>query len=69
MDDDVPVVGDDEEAVAVAVELAERIDGIRSFAAGPLRLAAPLEDLTAVLIAINKRHRSHVGLRFSRLSR
>jgi 8-hydroxy-5-deazaflavin:NADPH oxidoreductase len=69
MDDDVPVVGDDEEAVAVAVELAERIEGIRSFPAGPLRLAAPLEDLTAVLISINKRHRSHVGLRFSRLSR
>jgi 8-hydroxy-5-deazaflavin:NADPH oxidoreductase len=68
MDDDVPVVGDDDEAVAVAVDLAERIEGIRSFPAGPLRLAGPLEDLTTVLISVNKRHRSHVGLRLSRLS-
>jgi 8-hydroxy-5-deazaflavin:NADPH oxidoreductase len=69
MDDDVPVVGDDEDAVAVTVELAERIEGIRSFAAGPLRLAGPLEALTPVLISVNQRHRSHVGLRLSRLAR
>lgn len=68
MDDDVPVVGDDDEAVAVTVDLAGRIDGVRAFPAGPLRLAAPLEALTPVLISVNKRHRSHVGLRFSRLS-
>jgi 8-hydroxy-5-deazaflavin:NADPH oxidoreductase len=67
MEDDVPVVGDDEEAVARTIELAERIDGVRAFPAGPLRLAAPLEALTPVLIAVNKRHRCHVGLRLSRL--
>jgi 8-hydroxy-5-deazaflavin:NADPH oxidoreductase len=67
MDDDVPVVGDDEEAVARTVALADRIDGVRAFPAGPLRLAAPLEALTPVLITINQRHRCHVGVRFSRL--
>jgi 8-hydroxy-5-deazaflavin:NADPH oxidoreductase len=67
MDDDVPVVGDDEEAVARTIELAERIEGMRSFPAGPLRLAAPLEALTPVLIVVNKRHKCHVGLRLSRL--
>jgi 8-hydroxy-5-deazaflavin:NADPH oxidoreductase len=67
MDDDVPVVGDDEEAVALTIDLAERIEGVRSFAAGPLRLAAPLEAFTPVLISVNQRHRCHVGLRLSRL--
>jgi 8-hydroxy-5-deazaflavin:NADPH oxidoreductase len=68
MEDDVPVVGDDEEAVAATIELAQRIEGIRAFPAGPLRLAGPLEALTPVLIAVNKRHRCHVGLRLSRLT-
>jgi 8-hydroxy-5-deazaflavin:NADPH oxidoreductase len=67
MDDDVPVVGDDEDAIARTVELAERIEGVRAFPAGPLRLAAPLEALTPVLITVNKRYRCHVGLRLSRL--
>jgi 8-hydroxy-5-deazaflavin:NADPH oxidoreductase len=67
MEDDVPVVGDDDEAVARTIELADRIDGVRAFPAGPLRLAGPLEDLTPVLIAINQRHKCHVGLRLSRL--
>jgi NADPH-dependent F420 reductase len=69
MDDDVPVVGDDEDAVAATVALAERIDGVRAYPAGPLRLAAPLEALTPVLIEVNRRHRCHVGLRLSRLPR
>jgi 8-hydroxy-5-deazaflavin:NADPH oxidoreductase len=34
---------------------------------GPLRLAAALEGLTAVLIATNKRHRAHAGLRVTGL--
>jgi 8-hydroxy-5-deazaflavin:NADPH oxidoreductase len=67
MEDDVPVVGDDEDAVARTIEFAERIDGVRAFPAGPLRLAGPLEALTPVLIAVNQRHRCHVGLRLSRL--
>ncbi|GGI08230.1 NADPH-dependent F420 reductase [Egicoccus halophilus] len=68
LDDDVPVVGDDEEAVATVVDLAGRIDGVRAYAAGPLRLSAPLEQLTALIISINKRHRGHAGLRFTRLT-
>ena len=67
MDDDVPVVGDDDDAVKQTVSLAERIEGVRAFPAGALRLAAPLESLTPVLISVNKLHRSHVGMRLSRL--
>lgn len=67
LDDDVPVVGDDDDAVAAVVDLANRIDGVRAYAAGRLRLSAPLETLTALIISVNKRHKAHAGLRLSRL--
>ena len=67
MDDDVPVVGDDPEAVAAVVDLVGVIPGCRGVAAGPLRGAATLEALVPLLIEVNRRHRRHVGLRFSRL--
>jgi 8-hydroxy-5-deazaflavin:NADPH oxidoreductase len=67
LDDDVPVLGDDEDAVAAVVALLERIDGCRPVAAGPLRLARVAEDLTCLLLSVNRRHRAHVGVRFTRL--
>ncbi|MEX2504010.1 MAG: NADPH-dependent F420 reductase [Egicoccus sp.] len=67
LDDDVPVVGDDDDAVATVVDLANRIDGVRSYAAGALRMSGPLETLTALIISVNKRHKAHAGLRLSRL--
>jgi 8-hydroxy-5-deazaflavin:NADPH oxidoreductase len=67
LDDDVPVLGDDEAAVAAVVGLLERIDGCRPVAAGPLRLARVAEDLTCLLLSVNRRHRAHVGIRFTRL--
>ena len=67
MDDDVPVVGDDEDDLASVVALADRIDGCRGVAVGPLRLATVLETLTPVLIAVNRRAGIHAGVRFSRL--
>lgn len=67
LDDDVPVVGDDDEAVDLVVTLIDRIPGLRGLAAGPLRLAAPIEDLTAVLLSVNSRYGANAGLRLSRL--
>jgi 8-hydroxy-5-deazaflavin:NADPH oxidoreductase len=67
MDDDVLVVGDDPDAVAAVVDLADRIEGCRGVAAGPLRLAVGLESLTPVLITVGRRERRHVGLRLSRI--
>lgn len=67
MDDDVLVVGDDPEVVDVVVALANRIEGCRGVAVGPLRLAATLEVITPVLIAVNKRYRAHAGVRLSGL--
>lgn len=61
LEDDVPLCGDDEEAVQVVAGLVAAL-GLRPIAAGPLRLAATLEALTPLLISVNKRHRSHAGI-------
>jgi 8-hydroxy-5-deazaflavin:NADPH oxidoreductase len=64
---DVPLVADDEEARETVAALVERIPGMRPVHAGPLRLARPLEELTAVLIAINRRYKVHAGIRIAGL--
>lgn len=63
IDMDVLVVGDDRAATDSVIELAERIPGVRGIYAGRLRNAAQVEAMTANLIAINRRYRSHAGLR------
>jgi NADPH-dependent F420 reductase len=60
---DVLVLGDDREACDLVQELASRIVGCRGVYAGRLRDAGQVEALTANLIAINKRYKSHAGLR------
>jgi 8-hydroxy-5-deazaflavin:NADPH oxidoreductase len=60
---DVLVCSDDEDAAAAAMALADRIDGMRSVRAGALRLSQPVEDLTAVLVGINRRYKTHAGIR------
>lgn len=59
---DVMVVGDDRSATDTVQALAGRIPGMRGIYAGRLRTAAALEALTANLIAVNRRYRSHAGL-------
>lgn len=67
VDEDVLVAGDDAEAVAAVIELADRLEGARGVAVGALRLSSVLESLTPVLIGVNKRYRTRAGVRFSRL--
>jgi 8-hydroxy-5-deazaflavin:NADPH oxidoreductase len=67
LDDDVPVLGDDPEAVTRVVDLLAAIPGCRPVPAGGLRLAGPLEALTCVLLEVNRRNGVHVGIRFSGL--
>jgi 8-hydroxy-5-deazaflavin:NADPH oxidoreductase len=68
LDEDVLLCGDDEEALAAVAELVDdHLPGARAVVVGPLRLAATLEGLTAVLISTNRRHRSHAGLRVTGL--
>ncbi len=56
VDCDVLVCGDDADAKAVAIQLAEEI-GTRGIDAGPLVNAKVVEGLTSLLIGINKRYK------------
>jgi 8-hydroxy-5-deazaflavin:NADPH oxidoreductase len=66
-DEDVLVVGDSADAKAVAVELARAVTGRDGIDSGKLRLARQLEPLTAVLISINRKYKTHSGIRISGL--
>jgi NADPH-dependent F420 reductase len=67
VDMDVLVTGDDEDACAIVAALAEAIPGMRAVRAGPLRLTRPLEELTAVVLTINRRYGVTTGLRVAGL--
>jgi hypothetical protein len=64
-EEDVLVCGDDAEAKAVVLELAERITSGRAIDCGPLPSARTLEGLTAVIVNVNKRYRAHAGVRLT----
>ena len=65
---DVLVCGDDADAKATVIGHADAIPGVRGVDAGPLRLSAQLEGLTAVLVAVNRRYRVRSGVRVTGLS-
>lgn len=54
--------GDDLEAVHEVGELAHAIDGMYPVYAGPLRNSSYIENLTCVLLAVNKHYRVHAGV-------
>ena len=64
-DEDVLVCGDDPDAKALVLELAERITAGRAVDCGPLASARALEGLTAVIVNVNKRYKAHAGIRIS----
>lgn len=67
LDMDVLVTGDDRDAVAAVCRLADDLGGVRGVPAGALRLSRPLEELTAVVIAVNKRYKVTAGVRLTGL--
>lgn len=69
LDEDVLVVGDVVEAKQVAMELAQCVVGTEGIDAGKLRLARQLEPFTAVLISINRKYKTHSGLKITGLPR
>jgi NADPH-dependent F420 reductase len=66
-DEDALVCGDDPDAKALALELAERVTTGRAVDAGPLASARALEGMTAVIVNVNKRYKAHAGLRVTGL--
>jgi 8-hydroxy-5-deazaflavin:NADPH oxidoreductase len=66
-DEDAFVCGDDEDAKALALELAANVVAGRALDAGPLARARALEGMTAVIVSLNKRYKGHAGIRVTGL--
>ena len=68
VDCDVIVCSDDDNARGIAAELAEKIPGVRAVDGGKLENARIVEQITALLITINIRHKVHsAGIRITGL--
>jgi NADPH-dependent F420 reductase len=67
VDCDVIVCSDDPNATQVAMELAAKIAGVRAIDGGKLENARIVEQITALLIGLNIRHKGHGGIRITRL--
>ena len=63
MQGDVLVTGDDAEAKADVMDLVARIPDLRPVDAGPLAMSRYVEDLTALILAVNRRYRAHAAVR------
>jgi 8-hydroxy-5-deazaflavin:NADPH oxidoreductase len=66
-DQDALVCGDDVAAKDAALAVAGRAVAGRAFDAGGLANARALEGLTGVIVAINRRHKAHAGIRITGL--
>ena len=67
VDCDVIVCSDDPNATQVAMELAAKIVGVRAIDGGKLENARIVEQITALLIGLNIRHKGHGGIRITGL--
>jgi 8-hydroxy-5-deazaflavin:NADPH oxidoreductase len=56
---DVLIAGDDADAVADVAEITAKIPALRPVEGGPLVNAAGIEAMTAVLLTVNLRHKTH----------
>jgi len=64
-DEDALVCGDDAASKELALSLAARVVAGRALDAGPLVVARALEGLTAVIVNLNRRYRTHTGVRIT----
>lgn len=62
VDSDVVITGDDAGAKRSAMDLAELLPGVRAVDGGPLRYARQSEQLTVLLLSINRVNRCHAGV-------
>lgn len=63
IDTDILVLGDDRDATETVQRLAALVPGMRGIYGGRLRNAHQVEALTANLISVNRRYKSHAGIR------
>lgn len=67
LDCDVIVCSDDPGASEITRALAAKIPGVRAIDGGKLENARTLEQITALLIGLNIRHKGHTGIRITGL--
>jgi 8-hydroxy-5-deazaflavin:NADPH oxidoreductase len=67
LDCDVIVCSDDPDASQLTRELAAKIPGVRAIDGGRLENARIVEQITALLIGLNIRHKGHSGIRITGL--
>ena len=67
VDCDVIVCSDDPDATQIAMELATKIARARAIDGGKLENARIVEQITALLIGLNIRHKGHGGIRITGL--
>src|SRR3989475_10256102 len=67
LDCDVVVCSDDPKATKLTRELAAKIPGVRAIDGGKLENARIVEQITALLIGLNIRHKGHSGIRITGL--
>jgi hypothetical protein len=65
--EDVLICGDRREDKQAVAALVERIPGLRCVDCGRLEMARITESLTALLISVNVRHRTHAGIQITGL--
>ena len=67
LDCDVVVCSDDSDAAQLTRELAAKIPGVRPIDGGKLENARIVEQITALLVGLNIRHKGHSGIRITGL--
>jgi 8-hydroxy-5-deazaflavin:NADPH oxidoreductase len=67
LDEDVLICGDRKADKRRVAELIEVVPGLRAINAGPLEAARIAEQLTALLIGVNARYKTHAGIRLTGL--
>jgi 8-hydroxy-5-deazaflavin:NADPH oxidoreductase len=67
LDCDVIVCSDDPQAAQLTRALTAKIPGVRAIDGGKLENARTLEQITALLIGLNIRHKGHAGIRITGL--
>lgn len=62
---DIMVAGDDKAATDLVASMIYKIKGMRGIYAGKMRNAGQIEALTANLISMNRRYKTHTGFRIT----
>ena len=65
--EDVLVCGDRKDPKQTAIALIAQIDGLRAIDAGRLERSRVTESLTALMISLNIKHKTHAGIRITGL--